>query len=164
MCKLFKRKKTSKNKQQPIIVKAEIDYDKLADKLVLAMAKYQAKNAITEENIKNAVLSANQEFQKIEEEKPLTTLSSIMRYTLLVLYGVVYLFFIIACCVFCYDKAIHGVALKEWWDFPVIFACIAWLTIVVFVGEYKTKSNNSVHQHFSYIATMAALLLAILAL
>ena len=41
----FKEKnKALKREQKPIIVKAEIDYDKLADKLAQAMAKYNATN------------------------------------------------------------------------------------------------------------------------
>lgn len=160
MFDFFKSNKTSKNKQQPIIVKAEIDYDKLADKLAQAMAK----NAITEESIKNAVLSANQEFLNIEEKKPLTTLSSIMRYSLLVFYLFIFLCCIATCWVYSYDYAIRGVNIKQRIPFLGVFACIAWLATVAFIGEYKTKSNNSVQQHFSYIATMAALLFAILAL
>lgn len=163
MCKLFKRKKTSKSKQQPTIVKAEIDYDKLADKLAQAMVKYQEKNAITSETITEAL--ENYDTQKaVKESKEVKTGSLfVMRVLLLGAYIIAAVLVTLFGASLCYEYSKHN-SLEDAFSIPFIFWGVAVIFIIFGVSAFLAKKKDEIERHFTIFTTLISLLLATLAL
>ena len=161
----FKEKnKALKREQKPIIVKAEIDYDKLADKLAQAMAKYNATNMLNEANIVKTTIVAQKALEDIEEKAPLSKSSKLMRNTLIWFYIIIFSIGVAGCIVYCYYNTLHGISFRKWWFFPVFFGGISLLSVFISKETWKSGTNKEIRDHFEYINIITTLFLALLAL
>ena len=155
-----------------IIIKPEIDYDQLADKLAKAIIKYQSPNILSKDNNEDIIVQsiiektiiAKETSDIIDDKEPLSDSSVTMQNTLLFLYIIIYSIGVAGCIVYCYNNILHGIGLSKWWYFPMFFSCISLLSVIISKQTYECKNNKSIKEHFEYINVMATLFLAILAL
>lgn len=164
MFKFFQKNTSPNDIKQLIIVKSEIDYDKLADKIVQSMENYQEKHALTTETIITNALN-NYESQKEDKENSEAKIGTLLGMRVLIFFA----YFIAALALFsfgisfCSENSVNN-SFDSALALPFVFWGASGILITFGISALIAKKKNEIERHFLILTTMISLLLATLAL
>ncbi len=151
MFKLFQKNKPSNNIEQHIIVKSEIDYDKLADRIVKAMEK---NASITEKTITNALKSYDSQKEKQDDNSSKSGSLFGMRILSFLAYIIATVFIL-----WHFRNSIfHS------FDITISIFALVVVLVTLAISSIQTKKKDEIERHFLLLTTLISLLLATLAL